>query len=905
MKPKQKFSRLCFCIALIFAFTFYLNAQAQEVTYYSRPNDPSGLTATVNGSSVTLTWTDNSTNETGFKMYRGPLWTDIGNVDPNVTTFVDSSRSPGTYTYKVQAFSGAPGNILYSAPSPEITVTVGTATGGGTGDGGGSTTTGTGSSGGGSGTTGTGSGSYSTPSSPSGLTAAVNSNLVTLTWTDNSTNETGFKVYRGPVWTDIGNVGANVTTFVDSRQPGAYVYRVQAFNQINGGYPLYSGLSNDFTVTVGGATSPTNENSTTGDQQNTTRATDPTSTVTAPAPTGTPTGTAPLPPSDLTATVSGNSVRLNWKDNSAEETGFKLYRGPLWTDIGNVGPNVTSYTVSDLTPGPYSFRLQSFSGAAGSYFKYSAVSNSANVTIEAKATEVQPVSANIRVSAVNSANEPLPNVFVTVEGGAAVIAGHKTDSLGTATFTLPSGVYTVQANIGSDSGYINPAAQTLDIANADSKELKFMFEQRSGSLLRLKGIARLDSGAATDAFVWAWSESGDSLSVKAGSDGSYSFMVKPQTGWHVGAAKETAAGSYKAAETAVTVGTADASFDPVLVRVASAIAPAVQTASAGSAVNAKTDDGAFVAVPAGQPAAGGGSITLEIKPTLEAPAQATKVPISTVYDVTVTDNGTGQKITTFGASVEIRIPYNETGVVNLGIDEKALKPSYYDEQADTWVPISDYTVDTENNSVVAWVNHLTRFAIVMPADTTPPLAPASLKASALNTGAVYLTWKNPVKDFKYTKIFRADRAQDKGALIANSLTSEAYVDSGVVLGKTYYYLVKAVDPAGNESVNKETMSAKSYMGSQEAPATASAGKLTRDLKLGQKGSDVTVLQSFLKSQRMFAAKPTGYFGTITKSAVQKFQNSYPAETYKADKLRTADGWVRSATRSKLNQLIGQ
>lgn len=59
----------------------------------------------------------------------------------------------------------------------------------------------------------------------------------TLTWTDNSDNEAGFKIERrtpsipGDTYGEIGQVGANVTTYVDTVQDGQErCYRVRAFN---------------------------------------------------------------------------------------------------------------------------------------------------------------------------------------------------------------------------------------------------------------------------------------------------------------------------------------------------------------------------------------------------------------------------------------------------------------------------------------------------------------------------------------------------------------------------------------------------------------------------------------------------------------------------------------------------
>ena len=77
-----------------------------------------------------------------------------------------------------------------------------------------------------------------TPAAPAGLNASLAAaNQITLNWTDNSSNESGFKIERsssgsaGP-WAPLAAVGPNVTTYTDSGlQAGTtYSYRVYAYN---------------------------------------------------------------------------------------------------------------------------------------------------------------------------------------------------------------------------------------------------------------------------------------------------------------------------------------------------------------------------------------------------------------------------------------------------------------------------------------------------------------------------------------------------------------------------------------------------------------------------------------------------------------------------------------------------
>jgi hypothetical protein len=158
-----------------------------------------------------LSWTDNSNNETEFKIERstdaGVTFTEIATVGANVTTYADTGLTPlTTYSYRVRASNSA-GNSAYSN---------------------------------------TASVALMPPTAPTNLTAALvgNSGQVNLTWTDNSNNETGFQVERstnGSTFAVIATTAANTTSYRDSSavKGQQYFYRVAAKNSVG-----LSGYSN-------------------------------------------------------------------------------------------------------------------------------------------------------------------------------------------------------------------------------------------------------------------------------------------------------------------------------------------------------------------------------------------------------------------------------------------------------------------------------------------------------------------------------------------------------------------------------------------------------------------------------------------------------------------------------------
>lgn len=116
-------------ILLVLSFTLLLGCSTSDDGNNSTttvvPLNPTNLTGNNPASSqIVLTWTDNSTNETGFKIERKTAQTNytlVGNSNADVTTYTDNTVSNNIpYTYRVYAYNNVGNSLTYSN---EFTIT--------------------------------------------------------------------------------------------------------------------------------------------------------------------------------------------------------------------------------------------------------------------------------------------------------------------------------------------------------------------------------------------------------------------------------------------------------------------------------------------------------------------------------------------------------------------------------------------------------------------------------------------------------------------------------------------------------------------------------------------------------------------------------------------------------------
>lgn len=119
-------------LALVFLFESMIQCTTRDDSNGTKtttviPLTPTNLSAQVisTPAQVNLNWTDNSTNEEGFKIERkisSGAYNFIGQINKDITNFIDTSVQPNTtYTYRVYSYNSAGASITYTN---EVTVTI-------------------------------------------------------------------------------------------------------------------------------------------------------------------------------------------------------------------------------------------------------------------------------------------------------------------------------------------------------------------------------------------------------------------------------------------------------------------------------------------------------------------------------------------------------------------------------------------------------------------------------------------------------------------------------------------------------------------------------------------------------------------------------------------------------------
>ena len=260
------------------------------------------------------------------------------------------------------------------------------------------------------------------PTAPANFVAASSDSLVQLNWTDQSSNETGFRLYRssgGSTFALVATLGQNVQSYSNSGlSPGTtYTYRLTAYNSTGESAavqafattpqisiappatvtatPVAGGISITWSLSSGAGqyvvqralsetgtfapllttqSSPYTDTSVTPGityfyrviAQGNGFESQPSAVVSA-----TLTESAPAAPTSLIASASRGQISLHWRDNSSNESGFVVERstdGFTFADVKTLPFNtISAVDTSIVSKRRYYYRIRSWNAAGNSY----------------------------------------------------------------------------------------------------------------------------------------------------------------------------------------------------------------------------------------------------------------------------------------------------------------------------------------------------------------------------------------------------------------------------------------------------------------------------------------------------------------------------------------------------------
>jgi fibronectin type 3 domain-containing protein len=725
------------------------------------PASPSGLTANASSpTQIDLTWTDNSGNETAFSVWRkvgNGAYQKLADLGANATTYSDTLLTPVTaYTYKVRA-TGQGGDSGFSV---EVTATT----------------------------------PDFPPASPSGLTAAASSpTQVNLNWTDNSSNETGFAVWRkvgAGAYGKVADLGANTTTYADTTVSSltTYSYKVQAVGTAG---------ASDFSAEV------------------------PVTTPEVP----------PAAPTGMTAQiVSGTQVKLTWQDNSANEGSFNVWRktgAGAYVKIAIVAPNTVSYLDGGLTAGTsYTYKVRAYGSTIGSSF-------SNEVTVVPEFLPAAPTGLTVKIVSGtqlrlawqdNSTNEGSFDVWRKTGAGAyvkiAIVAPNTILYLDSGLTAGTSYTYKVRAyGRAGGSAFSNEATMVPDVPPAAPTGLAAL--PVSGSQIKL---AWQDNSTNEGSFD-VWRKTGDGTYMKIA-------IVAPNTVLYLDSGL-TMGTSYTYKVRAY--GSAGGSGFSNEVTLTTPVPPVAPTALAarpfsgtrvdlswtdnsnnetGFAIWRKTGVGAYAQV------ALLGPDTTAYSDTSASPLTAYSYQVRAVGLAGASDPSNEATATTpVGASPAapaglIAAPFSTTQVGLMWSDNSddetafsiwrrtgagdwarvtIVPPNTTSYTDNTVTPEQTYTyrVRAGNNSgVSAWTDEVT-----VSTASGPPADPSNLTLT-VTSGQINLTWNDNSANETAFAIFRkgVDGVYVRIAVLAPNTT--AYTDTSVTTGTAYTYRMRAVNNNG-------------------------------------------------------------------------------------------------------------
>ncbi len=356
----------------------------------------------------------------------------------------------------------------------------------------------------------------STPAKPN-ISATTTTGSVTVSWTKPSGSVTYYSLQKrngSGSWSTVTSSNSS-TSYVVPLTDGSWDFRVRACNGYSWACSGYSSDSNNVTVRLKPST--------------------------------------PAKPSISSSTSTG-SVTVSWTKPSGTVSFYRLYKrngSGSWSTVTS-STSSTSYTVSGLTDGAWTFRIQACNGYSWACSGYSPYTSSSTVKLKPSTPAIPTISSSTSTGAVTlSWSKPSGNVsFYKIQkrnnSGSWSTVTNSTSSLSRVISGLTDGSWDFRvsacngyswscSSYSSDSANTtvrvkpsNPAAPSISATTSTGGSVTVSWTKPSGNVSYYQLQKRKDSGSWSNVST---NISGLSKSVTGLTDGSWEFRVQACNGY--------------------------------------------------------------------------------------------------------------------------------------------------------------------------------------------------------------------------------------------------------------------------------------------------------------------------------------------------------------------------------------
>ena len=615
----------------------------------------------------------------------------------------------------------------------------------------------------------------------------------------------------------------------------------------------------------------------------------------------------------------------------------------------NVATTSTKYGVYTLTVPPGTYKVRAGHPSYGPIGTEQTATTTQTITLTTTAGTLFAVTGS-----VTGNGTALSGAWVSLTGTPTgqtnfINMGGQTDSSGNFSINVPAGSYKIKTNKPS---YKSPSETSITVIAAKVVDTMAL----TTASRTISGTVTVAGSGVSGAFVDANDGSGGFAVAQTNSAGAYSLSVDNGTwtirarsqGFQAGPTSVTVSGSNQTLDIALN---AISGFTVKPERQEN-----ITPTSGGLLTNPDIGGNFKMNIPANAlgTSANAGTVTTQPNTAVPTPSSGTVLAKNAVT-ISATDSS-GSPIKNLNDNITIVVPYT-VGDIPTGYAETDLVLGVWNDATQSYDSLPT-TIDTTNHTMTAVVSHFSDFAPIINNTSSNGTTASTASASASSGGGggvvggsisfpgavksrpqiiypdgriVYLDQKNtgPVlavgtkqssesnsassssnsSGFAFTRIVSFGKKGNDVTILQTFLEGKGFLQIPQGVAKGYFGVgtrkalqeyqksvgltpVGVLGPATKALVEKE-------LGAQTTispNSSSSSSDYTRNLSLGSKGDDVTLLQTFLEDKgflKMPQGTAKGYFGVGTRKALQEYQKSVGL---------TPVGALGPATRQNLNSL---